>query len=230
LCNLLICSTYAHTVMGVVQGAKEIVIKTKSQGELKKVFFKEGSRVSKGDVIAQIDNTKELIQKKMAKSDYKLAKSDYKKSKKLKEYISKEELAKKEGIYKKRKGQYELSKLNVENKSIISPIDGVVTKSYIKVGENIGSGQQAYEVILFDELTIDLYVQAKYAKELKLGIDLPFVNELDSQAKFLGKISYISPAIDKTSGTIKIKLKLQNVKNDSGTYLLKPGVMVKVSI
>ena len=45
LSMLISFSANAHVVMGILQGKKEIVVKTRSQGELLDVNFEEGQEV-----------------------------------------------------------------------------------------------------------------------------------------------------------------------------------------
>ena len=65
LSMLISFSANAHVVMGILQGKKEIVVKTRSQGELLDVNFEEGQEVKAGDVLGKLDNQKEMIEKKI---------------------------------------------------------------------------------------------------------------------------------------------------------------------
>ena len=221
---------FAHSVIGVLRGKKEILIKTKSQGELKKINFKEGDLVKAGDVIAEIDNEKEKLELKMALNDFEQAKMDYKKSKKLKKYLSQDELLKKKNDYLKKENLFKLKKYNLEAKNITSPIAGIVAKNYINEGENISNGAKAFEVIQYNELVIDLYIQAKYSEKFKKGDYLTFQQETNKTEKFKGEVFFISPVLDKSSGTFHLKLRIKNSKDQKGRHILKPGAMVKVFI
>lgn len=227
---LQLCIAHSHTVIGVLKGEKEVVIKAKSQGELKEIKFKEGQFVKAGDIIAVIDNEKESLESDMAYNDYLLASKEYQKSKKLKEYLSDDELNKKRNDYLKKKKLYEIKKYNLASKNITTPISGIVAKEFIKQGENVSSGAKAYEVIKYDMLEIDLYVNGKYLKKLELGKKLNLKHELDKQKIYSGEITFISPVLDKTSGTVHVKLKLKNHVDSSGNFQLRPGAMVKVKI
>jgi len=227
---LFVCDLYSQTVIGILRGKHEIVITAKSQGELKEIFYHEGDFVKAGDLIAQLDNHKEIIEAKMAENDFLLAKNEYEKSKELVKYLSQDELSKKENDFFKKKSLYELKKYYLESKSIKSPIDGVLVRKYIKMGENISSGTKAFEVIQFDELEVDLYVNAQYLEILQKGQKLKINHELNPLVDYWGEVFFIGPAVDKASGTVNVKLKLLNKKNSNGDYIIRPGVMVKVLI
>ena len=119
---------------------------------------------------------------------------------------------------------------NVKAKKIISPISGVIAKQFIKVGEQVTSGAKAFEVITLNPLYIEIDVEAPKAQMLKLGDKIEFTTELHGGRQFQANLYYKSPVIDKSSGTVKIKLNLKNKLLSEGNYELKPGTLIKLSI
>ena len=70
--------------------------------------------MKKGDIIAKLDQ-KEQVELKLAKAEFHAAKDDYQKSKKLKKFMSAEELTKKKNDFLKKKNQI------MSLKKLISP-------------------------------------------------------------------------------------------------------------
>jgi len=230
LSSIFISTTNAHTVIGLLQGEREILITTKSQGELKKLFFKEGQEVKSGDIIGSLDSKKEKIEKELAKQELIAAKNDYLNSKKLKKYLPKDELTKKKNDSLRKESIHELKIYNFNAKQIKTPIDGIISKIFIKEGENVSTGQKAVEIVQVKKLIIDLDVDPKFLGDIERGSNLSFTSELHPNKKFKAKIFYVSPVIDKASGTINIKLNLNNLYDKDNNFILKPGTLVKVSI
>ena len=226
---LLSTQLHAHTVLGILKGEREIMIKTKSQGQLKKILIKEGEKVSAGETIAQLENEKEKIDYNLAKAEYEAAQKALNDSKKLKKYLSKDELAKKKTDYLRRKATLEQRRISLENKSLISPINGIVAKKFVRLDAHIGTGADAYEVIKMDKLNIELDIEAKHTQALSKGSELEFSSELHPDRTFKANVYYIGKVLDKASGTISVKLALDNLK-DENEFVLKPGTMVKVSV
>jgi len=221
--------TYAQKVIGILQGKQEIIIKSKSQGEVMEIILPDGSHVNKGDTLAIIDNEKEQIEYELARNEFITAKEDYQKSMKLKKYISKEELTKKKNLYLTKKSSLALKHFNLKTKKITTPIRGTIARRYIKVGENISSGIEAFEVVQADKLNINLDIDAKLTQNLSIGDELEFVSELRKKIH-MAQIYFIGPTIDKSSGTINVKLRLDNPRLDDGTYMYKPGEMIWLNI
>ena len=217
---------FAYTVSGILQGKEEVLIKAKSQGQITKIILKEGDRVKPGDILAIIDDQQEQIEVKLAKVEQDSAHKDYLKTSKLKKFVSQEEVLKKKNEYLKKKSIYELKKYNLENTQITSPIEGIVAHQFIKKWETVKSGEKVYEVILPDELIIELDIAAKISVNLKKDQSLSFTTEFDKKKKYQAQIYYISRMIDKSSGTIKVKLKIDNKKELN----LMPGALVSFEL
>ncbi len=215
------------TTIGILQGKKEIIVSSKTQGEIREIHFTEGTKVKEGDIILSIDNQKETIEYELAKNDFDSAKEDYNKSKKLKKYLSGEELTKKRNLYLSKKASFELKEYALKTKEIKTPIDGILSKIFLKEGENVGSGKEAFEVIWPDNLIIDLDINAKKAQTLALGQEVLFNREIDD-GEFKAKITFVGKTVDKASGTIHIILELDNPLKEDGSYTLTPGEMVKI--
>ena len=113
--------TYAetHQVIGLLQGKEEVLLKSKSQGELIEILIKEGQKVKKGDIIAKLDQKKEQVELKLAKAEFHAAKDDYQKSKKLKKFMSAEELTKKKNDFLKKNQIMSLKKLISPQKALL---------------------------------------------------------------------------------------------------------------
>lgn len=222
-------SAFSAEAIGILRGENEILIKTKSQGEVIKIVIPEGSSVKAGQTIAILDNQKEKIEYKLAKAEYATAERDYFNSKKLTKYISKDELHKKKNEYLKKKSNMELKKYNLDSKNIVSPFDGTVARSYLRLGESVSSGAKAFDVVQMKKLEIELDVDAKNAIGLKAGDKLNFRTELHKKY-FEAEVSYVGKTLEKASGTIRVRLSLQNKTNDKGQYELLPGTLVKVNL
>lgn len=223
-----VASAQANQVTGILQGVHEITITTKSQGQIISIRVKEGQHVQKGQVLAIIDDEQETIENDLAKVELETAKQDYEKTKSLKKYVSDEEVMQKKNTFLKKQSEFKLKQYNLKNTQVISPISGLITHRFLKYGETVSSGAQAYEVIQMDELILELDVDAMRVKDLKSGQIVPFTSPLNPGQVFTATVSYVGSVLDKTSGTIRVKLRLKNRITKDGKYELMPGTMVVV--
>lgn len=217
-------------VSGILMGKEEVLIKTRTQGEIKSLEIMEGSNVKSGQVLAIIDDEQEKLEKQMAEIEYKKAKDDFEKTKKLEKFVSKEELLTKENEFHKKKTNYEIKLLSFQNTRIATPIAGIVTRRFINKGESVTSGEKAFEVINLQKLMIELDLPYEQIKHLKKGQHLTFSPEVQLDKSYKAGITYIAPVVDKASGTVRLRLELDNSLNTQKEYVLKPGAIVSIKL
>ena len=106
-----------------------------------------------------------------------------------------------------------------------APIDGVVSERNVNVGdyvENMGSPAPMFRIVDARVLELTATVPSARMTELQAGQPLRFTSDALPGKEFTGAVSFINPAADETSRTVKVKAE---VPNDAGT--LKPGLFVK---
>ncbi len=111
--------------------------------------------------------------------------------------------------------QLDLSRIDAEirRRTIVSPVDGVVTDVHHEVGEFVALSQPAVVTIAdLSALRIRFYPSASYAESLKTGHSV-YVRFAHSGKAFAARIDYVAPVIDADSNTIQIDVLLNNSRS-----------------
>ncbi len=191
---------------------KMVDIYPMTSGIIEKIVHDEGDRVSKGTVLAVLDDREASINEQKAKITYEQQKSEYKRQKEIfeKELISKEEYERLRFSYEQSRLDWQQKKLLLSYTRVTSPISGLVSKRHIKTGNKINTNQLAFSVV--------------YTKEKIAVINIPeqekdqiFLKQkaiISSGKKIMnGYIKRISPAIDPESGTFKTTIEVSDAGN-----------------
>ncbi len=195
-----------------------------TSGIIEKINFDEGDKVSKGTVLAILDDREASINEQKAKITYQQQKMEFERQKEIfeKELISREE-------YEKLKYNLELNRLDWEQKKLLlsftrikSPISGLVSKRYIKAGNRINTNELAFSVVYTKEKIAIVNIP----EQEKDQIFLKQKAIITSGKKLLqGFIKRISPAIDPESGTFKTTIEIGDPAN---TMVIGQFVNVKI--
>ncbi len=121
--------------------------------------------------------------------------------------------------------QLEMAQTRLAKALIRAPIDGVVSERNVNVGdyvENMGSPAPMFRIVDARVLELTATVPSARMTELQVGQPLRFASDALPGKEFTGAVSFINPAADETSRTVKVKAE---IPNDAGT--LKPGLFVK---
>ena len=109
--------------------------------------------------------------------------------------------------------EYDRIKVQLEQRNVRSPIDGVVIKLHRDVGEFVSVNDPVIAtVVQLDPLIATYSVPSLLSKEIKPHVE---VNMLvgDARLPAKGVVDYIAPVIDAQSGTILIKVRVPNPKH-----------------
>ncbi len=221
----------------LIEADKEVILTSRIAGEVIKIFFDDGSKVSKGDLIVKIDDREISASIERAKAELKVVEANYnntlsmyKRRKSLieKNMISEEEVEKLKSsleIYKAQmesiKANINLLKVQLSYTEIRSPFTGVISEIFIEEGQNVTPQQKIARLVSTKNLLAVFNVPQKYIKGIKIGEKVR-VN-VEDIGVFEGKVVFISPSADKNK-MIKVEAELIN----SSKYV-KPGMFATVN-
>lgn len=104
----------------------------------------------------------------------------------------------------------ELAQNALANATIVAPIDGVVVKKNINVGEMAQAGAALVNIVKMDQVQIELSVPDSQIGSLKPGADVDVkVSNLPDKT-FPGKIDFVSPVSNTNSSTFPVKVTAAN--------------------
>lgn len=183
-----------------------------TSGIIEKINFDEGDFISKGAILAVLDDREASINEQKARINYEQLKMEFSRQKEIyeKQMVSKEEYDKFKFSLETARLNWEQNRLLLSYTRITSPISGVVTKRYIKTGNKISTTQIAFSVVQTREkiAVVNIPEQEK---------DFVFIKQkcvISSGSNDIpGYVKRISPAIDPESGTFKVTVAVNDEKN-----------------
>ena len=110
--------------------------------------------------------------------------------------------------------EYDRIKIQLEQRQVRSPIDGVVIKVHRDVGEFVsGNDPVIATVVQLDPLIATYSVPSLLSKGIKADSPVEILIG-DARTPAKGVVDYIAPVTDAQSGTILIKVKIPNPKHE----------------
>lgn len=199
---------YVQT-QGHVESENNILVSAKSMGVITRVNVSEGQQVSKGQVLAQIDNS--LIERSIEgmESQLELASSVYDRQKNLWDQKIGTEVQFLQAKTNKESLEKQIASLREQNDMarIKSPINGSVDNIFVKVGENIAPGMPAVRVVNASDLKIQARVSEAYITNVKKG-DRVLVNISELKKEVPARVTFVGRTIDLLSRTFNVEVAL----------------------
>jgi RND family efflux transporter MFP subunit len=230
---------------GTLQGFVQAPIAARASGYLKRWHKDIGSRVNKGDLLAEIDSpeidqqlSQAVAAREQAAASLQLALSTMERWEALrkKDAVSQQELDERRGAAAQARANLAAADANVERlrelqgfKRVVAPFAGMITRRNVDVGDLIdaggGAGRTMFVLSQTDPLRVYVNVPQTYAQSVKAGQKVTITQaELQGQA-FQGEVARTSGAIDPATRTMQIEVTLPN----RGGALM-PGAYVQVQV
>lgn len=220
-----VAANYSGTT--TLEAAEEASVVAKVGGTVSAIFAEEGRQVKAGDALAQLDDTEMRYNAEEAEANYEKKQQEYARDQKLFDLhlISADAFDTVKYDMAVLKATYDLAKLNLDRTVIRSPINGVVAKRLIKVGNTLTPNESVYVVTDFDPLLAVLYVPENALARIKPGQPAELSADAMAGRTFTGKVARLSPVVDPTTGTFKVTVEVNH-----GERGLAPGMFSRVNI
>lgn len=231
---------------GTLQGFVQAPISARASGYLKRWTKDIGSRVKKGELLAEIE-TPEIDQqlsqavaaRQQASSGLDLAKSSVERWEALrkKDVVSQQELDERRSTDAQARANLAAADANVSRlrqlegfKNVVAPFDGVITRRNVDVGDLVdaagGAGGRAlFTLSQTDPLRVYVNVPQAYAQLIKPDQTVVVTQSELSGQRFQGKVARTGASIDTATRTMQVEIALPNAEG-----VLLPGAYVQVSL
>ena len=125
-----------------------------------------------------------------------------------------------------KKADYKRIKMQLEQKRIKSPINGIVTHVYRDPGEFVSASEPVIvKVVQLNPLLVVFSVPKSEAQKLTLAQEVP-VEVGAGRTKTQGVIEFVSPTADAQSGTVRVKVR---ISNGNGEFQSGDGCWLKIA-
>lgn len=212
---------------GSVLANESLELKSEVSGKVKAINFKEGTIVSKGELLVQIND--EEIRALIEKQRYmqKLHRDHEFRQRQLlrKEAISQEEYENSLSLLNTTISDIKLLEVQLQKTRITAPFDGIIGLRYVSMGAYISPSTVITTMYNNSPAKIEFAVPSRYSTQISAGKKIRFTIENDAAMVFVGEVYALEPRIDESTRTLKLRALASNSKG-----LLLPGQFVKVDL
>ncbi len=114
------------------------------------------------------------------------------------------------------------SLVSVNNKTVKTPIAGIVDNLPVKEGDYVSAGQSTVaKVAQSEDLFLNIQVPSNRARQLKPGLRLDLLDPTSKEQLSTGEVTFVSPTVDPEGQTILAKARFTNENGElrDGQYV-----------
>ncbi len=203
--------TTTISATGSLEPVDQVEVGTQVSGDISKIFVDFNSKVKKGQVIAELDKSKlqatlnqAEIAFKSAENDYNYKKSTFERTKKLAESNSASAVDLEAAEYsmnaakftvEQRKNEVAQARLNLSYATIKSPINGVILKRAVDVGQTVAASMSTPTLFIIAKDLSQMKVMAAVDEadigQVKKDQRVEFTVDAFQDEKFSGKVQEV---------------------------------------
>lgn len=237
----------------LVDPKESVSVIPKLGGKVDRLAVKVGDKVTKGQLLVQLEQTELLAQLKQAEASLALAKTgesaalarlndakatlDRMETLFTEGAISKQqleqaqlqyELSSPESVYaqiQQAQTGIEMIEVQLNNTTITAPVSGVVTSVNVAEGDMAGPSMPVVVIMDIDQVEVNVGVAEQYINNMKIGDKVDVKIAATSDEIFTGTIKTIPPAADSMTKMFPVAISLPNKG-----HKIKPGMFVDVAL
>ncbi len=231
------------TLPGDVRAFADAPIYARTSGYLKSWKVDIGTRVKKGELLAEIDAPEidqQLLQAQAelatATANATLARSTAERwlEQRSVDAVSQQEVDEKTGEAAAREALRDSAQANVKRlrelqgfKRIVAPFDGVITARNVDIGALVSaaSGAELFHIVADEKLRVYIQVPQVYAAQIKAGLEASLEFAERPGQRFTGKLVRSADAIDNETRTLRAEIEV-----DNSSAKLLPGAYAHVNL
>jgi membrane fusion protein (multidrug efflux system) len=211
---------------GTITANNEVELRSEVAGRITGIYFKEGGKVQKGQLLVKINDADLRAQLKKLEYQRKLAQSQLARDEKLlaKEGISRQEFEVSENQVSTISADMDLVRAQLAKSEIRAPFSGIIGLKSVSEGAYISPNARIASLQEIEPVKIDFSIPEKYAGRVRQGHPVRFTIQ-GSEEVFEGSVFAVEPKIDVSTRTIQIRAICPNKENK-----VLPGAFARVSL
>lgn len=211
---------------GTLMSDEETDLSFETSGRIVKIFFNEGTRVKKGDLMAKINDRPLQAQLQKLNAQRKLIQEREFRQKSLleKDAISQESYDQIVTELQVNEADIALVEARIAETELRAPFDGIVGLRYLSEGSFVNPNTKIARMVKNRPLKIEFFVPERYSGEIKPGFPIDF--RVDGIADtFKASVYAVDPKIDIRTRTVIVRAKYPNLNEE-----LKPGRFTGITL
>jgi membrane fusion protein (multidrug efflux system) len=212
--------------VGTVLSNEEVQVRSQVSGQIEKIAFGEGARVSRGDVLVKINDDELQAQLLRARSRTAIAEQQAERQKQLfeKQFISQEEYNNAVNELNVVRAESQLIEAQIAKTEIRAPFDGTIGLRFVSEGSYVSPATIITTLQDNARMKVDFTIPEKYARMIGEGDSITFRVQT-RQESYSARIYSTDSRIDPTTRTLRVRAATANPKG-----ALLPGAFASVEV
>jgi membrane fusion protein (multidrug efflux system) len=208
---------------GQIEAINSVELRPEIEGRIAEVLVREGSTVSKGQPLFQVDDAELKAEVARAEAERDLARQSLTRTRELlsQKASSQSELERAEATARSTEAEYQLLKVRLDRTTVRAPFSGVAGRRLVSLGDYVTTSTGLMAVQTVSPQRAVFTVPERYAEKLKVGQVVTFRVAALPGREFSGRVDFVDPVVQLPGRTITVKAQVPNPRRElqSGMFI-----------
>ncbi|MET0312428.1 MAG: efflux RND transporter periplasmic adaptor subunit, partial [Burkholderiaceae bacterium] len=213
--------------VGDLKSRQSVVLRPEVSGRVTQINFRDGARVSRGQLLVQLDDQLPLAQVAQSQAELSIAQANHKRNQELvaENFISQRSLDESAAALQVAQAKLSLSRATAARLKIMAPFSGIAGISAINVGDYLKDGGDIVNIEEIDALFVDFRLPERVQPKLQRGQRAMVEVEALPGRRFNAVVQAIDPLVDANGRSIAVRGCIDNRQ-----LQLRPGMFARVNM
>ena len=211
---------------GSLRADESVDLSAETSGRVTNIYFQEGSRVSRGQLLLKINDAELRAQRERLRTRIELAATREERQRKLLEIggVSQDEYDGVLGELNVLRAEVDLLDAQIAKTEVRAPFSGVIGLRYVSEGAYVSPQNEIASLQAISPMKLEFSVPERYAGRVRPG-DTVLFTIAGAPGTFEGEVYAVEPRVDLDTRTLLIRARV-----DNPTGVLLPGAFADVEL
>jgi membrane fusion protein (multidrug efflux system) len=221
--QLLVDETQA---VGSLRSRQGVMLRPEVAGRVKQIFFNDGQRVRKGQLLVQFEDQLQLAQVSQARAELSIAEANHKRNQELvgQNFISKRSLDESGAALEVARAKLSLADATLQRLKVLAPFDGIAGLKQINVGDYLKDGADMVNIEDLDAVLLDFRLPERFQAKIRAGQKAQLTVDALPGRPFTAIVQAVDPLIEANGRSVGVRGCIDNRQQ-----ALRPGMFARVN-
>lgn len=212
--------------VGSLRSRQGVMLRPEVGGRVKQIFFNDGQRVRKGQVLVQFEDQLQQAQLSQAKAELSIAEANHKRNQELvtQNFISKRSLDESGAALEVSRAKLALADATLQRLKVLAPFDGITGLKQINVGDYLKDGADMVNLEDIDAVLVDFRLPERFQAKIRAGQKAQLTVDALPGRPFTAIVQAVDPLIEANGRSVGVRGCIDNRQQQ-----LRPGMFARVN-
>lgn len=198
--------------VGTLRSRQSVVLRPEVAGRVKSLGFADGARVTKGQVLVQLDDTLQRAEQAQARAQVSIAQANHKRNQELvaQNFVAQRVLDESAANLQVAQAQLALADARISRMAIVAPFDATAGLRTVNLGDYVKDGADLINLEDTGTMLVDFRLPERFQRKLKTGQTVEMALDAFPGRAFKARIEAIDPLLDANGRSVGVRATLPN--------------------